>query len=111
MLSFSWYFSVLLPKDSVPVMLAPPLPPPPPMLWAIIPDEAFPEVMTGAEDVTVTFDAGPASPAAPPMLIAELNVADSWLLYDIVAATLRPPLPPPPPMLWAKMPGELSFML
>jgi hypothetical protein len=96
----------LVPVEKSPVTLKPPLPPPPPTLCARMPSELSPAVEIVAPPlVNVTAPAPLPVPPFPPRLTApvgpELNAP----------ATLKPPLPPPPPILCATNPGELLPML
>ncbi|ARM31393.1 hypothetical protein B9H02_08920 [Prosthecochloris sp. HL-130-GSB] len=85
-------FPLLPPKDTRPVVL-PLLPPPPPILCAMIPSENIPSVERIPLLSTET------SSASPPALPEELNVTNPVVV---------PALPPPPPIDWAIMPLEIS---
>jgi len=66
-------------------VLFPPLPPPPPQLWAQMAVASAPEVCSfGPLLFTTTWPASPPPPPSPPMENQPL---------------LEPPAPPPPPML------------
>ena len=95
------------------VKAEPPLPPPPPMLWARTPLASSPKVVMAPVEPTVTEPAVAfvaVEPPAPPRLKPILAPAPSTLFPDWARLTVmaRPPLPPPPPMLWASMPLELA---
>ncbi len=86
----------LPPNETRPPEL-PPLPPPPPIDWARMPFDSWPWVTIASELVTptVTTLAGPPLPPRLP-LPPEAN-----------RPKFEPPSPPPPPMVWARMPCEL----
>ena len=89
-----------LPVDADPLKDEPPLPPLPPIDWAMIPGDWSDRVLTRAVAVTVTVLAMLPAPPTPPTLVAMATtvVAD--------AAALAPPLPPLPPIDCARMPGD-----
>src|SRR5262245_55121756 len=84
---------------SAPASENPPEPPLPPTLWARIPVELLPEVVMAPLCKTVTSLPNVPSAALPPKDAA--IPAPSRLRAK---APEKPPLPPPPPMDWAKMP-------
>ncbi len=90
---------------------SPAMPPPPPMLWAMMPTALWPVVETSPVTFTVT---GPPSPAFPPgrsqskpMPIEVAPVKPTGSAHTPQSVAL-PAMPPPPPMLWARMPNEPS---
>src|SRR5579872_2285349 len=89
------------PLERLPAILNPPLPPPPPSDCATRPAEFEPSVVTLPLLESSADDALPPAPPVPP----KLTLAD--VPFEIVPATLHPPLPPPPPSDCASMPSAL----
>ena len=84
---------------TVPLIVNPPLPPPPPIDCAIIPLEPACASKMLPLFVTVTALPSPAAPPEPPTL-SDVTEPRS----DKFPATANPPLPPPPPTDCAMMP-------
>ena len=85
----------------------PPLPPPPPMLWARMPSDISPVVLILPLLVTNTFPPVLPFPPPPPTERFPLKLRPSLAApKPIVAVKLDPPDPPPPPILCAKIPWE-----
>jgi hypothetical protein len=81
----------------------PPAPPPPPRLWAKIAAEVLPFVVIEAPlEFTFTDWAKPPPEPLPPMVAPAFTEP----LAEALKLPLRllPPLPPPPPTDWAKIP-------
>ena len=86
-------------------MLEPPLPPPPPIDWAITPAEYWLWVrMVAWLSETETLPPAVPDPPEPPMATAPLTAPAPPRLAAPVM--LVPPEPPPPPMDWARIPGD-----
>ena len=85
------------------VVELPPEPPPPPMLWARIAVEKLPEVVILAPvELMLTAPEGPPPAPAPPMVTPAFT--EALPEADKLTLVALPPLPPPPPTLWAKIP-------
>ena len=89
--------------ENAPATLKPPLPPPPPTDWAKMPFERAPSVWTAPSLSTFTTPPLLATPPAPPTPCAALSPP-----VEPAAEIEKPPLPPPPPIDWARMPVEFA---
>ncbi len=81
----------------------PPSPPPPPIDWATRPAEFAPAVsMVPRLSAETPLEKPPDPPLPPTTRLAEPPLSPT------APEALKPPLPPPPPIDWARMPAELE---
>ncbi len=78
---------------------APARPPPPPRLWAKMPEAPAPQVVIEPQLSTPTVPPFPAPPSWA-------NVESMALRPLAKPMSTLPAMPPPPPMLWARIPVE-----
>ena len=84
-----------------PAKASPPLPPPPPMLCARMASALSPCVLMLPAFV---ISSKPASLPVPPLPPIATDICFEAVLVLSVPVMARPPLPPPPPMLCARIP-------
>ena len=82
----------------------PPLPPPPPIDWAVIPEERCPSVVKSESLLTVTL----LLPAPVPPFPPSETLAVTGKVMPAFAAIAIPPFPPPPPIDCATIAEESS---